>query len=532
MPRRFVAARYFGMTTRRGWFVYGTLLAIWLLLVAWLAVEHERVRHSAEDQLVDRARFISHTAGVVMRSQRRFFGVMSKEQLESALSELVKPGELNPISVEVLNATNEVVASAGKPIELPRDLTGGVYWDNQAHTLILMNLVDFGTNAATNIIVASDNDMRPRRRPDTNAPPPGPPPGDLGPPPDFINTNSQPPPAPTNFPFAGAGTNFIPGTNGEPRRGNRQRGRGGPFERPFWMKEDEYQAILQKRGMHAFVIVMSTQSIAPVMAQDFWLRGFIGLLGTIAVSGYGWAWRNLNKTSELQIRLVRVSELNSHLREMNVAAAGLAHETRNPLNIVRGLAQMISRREDATPEIQSRSREIIDETDRVTAQLNEFINYSRPREVRRAAINVNAVAADVVRALNYDIDEKKVRVNNLAEPLLVEADEQLLRQTLFNLVLNAVQAVPAGGEIWIRAGRADGGGGAFIEVSDNGPGVPPENRAEILKPYFTTHTEGTGLGLAVVQQIVLAHGWEIECAANQPAGALFRIRHVRLAIRN
>jgi signal transduction histidine kinase len=212
---------------------------------------------------------------------------------------------------------------------------------------------------------------------------------------------------------------------------------------------------------------------------------------------------------------------------MNVAAAGLAHETRNPLNIVRGLAQMISRREDASPEIQARSREILDETDRVKAQLNEFINYSRPREVRRAAVNLSAVAGDVVRALNYDIEEKKVRVNNLAEPLTVEADEQLLRQTLFNLVLNATQAVPAGGEIWIRTGRT-GGGEALVEIADNGPGVAPEHRAEIFKPYFTTHSEGTGLGLAVVQQIVLAHGWEIECAANQPSGALFRITHLRL----
>src|SRR5579859_4265136 len=134
------------MTTRRGWFVYGTLLAIWLLLVTWLVVEHARFVRSEQALLVDRARFISHTAGVVMRSQRRFFGVMSRDQLESALSELVKPGELNPISVEVLNATNEVVASAGQPIELPKDLTGGVFWDNKAHTLILMNLVDFGTN--------------------------------------------------------------------------------------------------------------------------------------------------------------------------------------------------------------------------------------------------------------------------------------------------------------------------------------------------------------------------------------------------
>ena len=98
------------------------------------------------------------------------------------------------------------------------------------------------------------------------------------------------------------------------------------------------------------------------------------------------AWRTATRTSELQIRLVRASEMNTHLREMNLAAAGLAHETRNPLNIIRGMAQMLSKAAGATPEINEKSRAIVDETDKVTAQLNEFINYSRPREIRRAPL--------------------------------------------------------------------------------------------------------------------------------------------------
>ena len=77
-----------------------------------------------------------------------------------------------------------------------------------------------------------------------------------------------------------------------------------------------------------------------------WLRVIIALLGTAAVAGYGLAWRSLEKTSDLQLRLVRASELNLHLKEMNLAAAGLAHETRNPLNIIRGLAQIISKQRE------------------------------------------------------------------------------------------------------------------------------------------------------------------------------------------
>jgi signal transduction histidine kinase len=297
------------------------------------------------------------------------------------------------------------------------------------------------------------------------------------------------------------------------------------------MKEEEYNSLIQKKGVHGFLIVMPTDALDPNLTSDLWLRAFIGLLATLGVAGFALAWRNVERTSELQIRLVRASEMNSHLKEMNLAAAGLAHETRNPLNIVRGLAQMLSKQQDVPAEIRDKSLEIINETDRVTAQLNEFINYSRPREVRRTATNLNSIVAEVVRALNYDLEEKKVQLQVLADPLIIEADEQLLRQALFNLVLNAVQAVPANGEIRVRAGKNENAE-VFVEIADNGPGVAPEHRSEIFKPYFTTNQKGTGLGLAVVQQIVLAHGWEIECLENQPSGATFRVSHIKPVIKS
>lgn len=110
--------------------------------------------------------------------------------------------------------------------------------------------------------------------------------------------------------------------------------------------------------------------------------------------------------------------------------------------------------------------------------------------------------------------------------MMIEADEQLLRQALFNLLLNAIQAVGPSGQIQFVA-RRDSASEATLEIRDNGPGVPLEQRQEIFKPYFTTHQKGTGLGLAVVQQIILAHGWEIQCLANEPKGAVFRISHLK-----
>ena len=181
--------------------------------------------------------------------------------------------------------------------------------------------------------------------------------------------------AESNNPVASA----LTASNQPPRRFDLGR------ERPYWMKEEDYKTLVDSTSAHTFVLVLSAESVLKGEEDDLWMRVVIGLLGTVAVAGFGLAWRSLKQTSELQLRLVRASELNLHLKELNLAAAGLAHETRNPLNIIRGLAQLISKQDHVSPEIHAKSREIINETDRVTAQLNEFINYSRPREVRRAA---------------------------------------------------------------------------------------------------------------------------------------------------
>src|SRR5262249_11371456 len=159
-------------------------------------------------------------------------------------------------------------------------------------------------------------------------------------------------------------------------------------------------------GLHGLVMAMSTESIRTAVRQDGWLRLLVGCFATVSVIGLGLAWQNLVRSSILQIRLLRASELNAHLREMNVAAAGLAHETRNPLNIVRGLAQMISKEPTASEEVRKKTYAITTEVDRVTAQLNEFINFSRPRDVRHAPITLSAVIGDVVRALQSDIEDK------------------------------------------------------------------------------------------------------------------------------
>ncbi len=516
---------------RRTLTVYTLLLAVWALVVVWQAEEHYRFRAAAKADLSNRSVAIANTISACIRGMK-FRGGVPKDRLKPVLDELVdgrtneivKPSELT--SIALLNLAGERILEAGRSIDFSQKdiLQQGEHWGQR--NVIFVNPVDLGTSLSSEGETNPTVVLPPRRDftnsfPEGRSQPPPLPPGSEPPPRDGPH-RVEPPDV-----KAAISTNLIQ----ETRTGSEARPREvGRSRRPPWLRglsESEYQSLVQKNTLHDLVLAMSIESFQAASARDLWLRLIIVFLATLSALGSGLAWRNLVTSSDLQIRLVRASELNTHLKEMNLAAAGLAHETRNPLNIIRGLAQMISKQPEAAAQIQQKSREIINEADKVAAQLNEFINYSRPREVRRSVLPLNALINEVVRALNYDLEEKNVRLEVQGEALNIEADEQMLRQALFNLLLNAIQAVERQGEIQVQARRA-GAAEAILEVRDNGPGVPPERRSEIFKPYFTTQKTGTGLGLAVVHQIVLAHGWDIQCVGNEPKGAVFRISHLKL----
>lgn len=494
---------------RRTVLVYGLLAAVWLLIILWQAQEHYRVQAYARAALRNRSRDIADTLGAFIRGLQ-FRGAVAGDRIQPVLNELVgaatdltRPGEVQ--GVALLNAAGEPVASAGAPLNLAvREIAQeGERWSQRALTVVYpvegaSVTPDRGTNSSAPILLPAF----------TNSPREGP----RGP-----RREGRPP------------ETGEEGTNGFRARPMRPQGEMRP-SRPFWargLNDAEYQSLIQKRELHGVALAMSTEFMRSVVKNDIWMRCMIGFFATVAALGSAFAWRALSRSSDLQLRLVRASEMNTHLREMNLAAAGLAHETRNPLNIIRGLAQMISRDETAGAG-RDKAKDIINEADKVAAQLNEFINYSKPREVRRATIGLATVLTEVARALNYDLQEKTAKLRIAGEQLSVVADEQLLRQALFNLLLNSAQAIGQGGEIEVAVEKT-GPAEAKLEIRDDGPGVAPEHRTQIFKPYFTTHETGTGLGLAVVQQIVLAHGWEIECLPNTPKGAIFRILHLEIA---
>ena len=114
--------------------VYALLVVLWVVFLSWQTVEHNRVRLSARTALINRAKDISNTLGLVMRSQRRFGGIISRERMESALKDLIKPGELN--AIVLLNAAGEVVASAGNPVNMQTEnaFQQGEHWATHSVT--------------------------------------------------------------------------------------------------------------------------------------------------------------------------------------------------------------------------------------------------------------------------------------------------------------------------------------------------------------------------------------------------------------
>lgn len=217
-------------------------------------------------------------------------------------------------------------------------------------------------------------------------------------------------------------------------------------------------------------------------------------------------------------QLLRASQLSA----LGELAAGLAHEIRNPLGSIRGTAEIV--KDPATPE---RQREeftsiLVQEVDRLNQVVSNFLRFARPAPVGKQNHDLNRILEELVEFTAAECQRSRVAVNlDTAELPAIAIDPEQLKQVFLNLVLNAVQAMPDGGRLEIRTARCDGA--LVVEFSDSGPGIPAEILPKIFNPFFTTRQTGNGLGLAISQRIVQAHGGQVEVDTSE-RGATFRVR--------
>jgi two-component system sensor histidine kinase HydH len=218
--------------------------------------------------------------------------------------------------------------------------------------------------------------------------------------------------------------------------------------------------------------------------------------------------------------------MKENLAALGELSAGIAHEFKNALATISGYAQMI--RSEAKPgtELREHGELILQQTRALTHVVTEFLKFARPLDLADEQVAlmpmIDQILAEVAEAL------PEVSITTVGEFGNVSGDDALLRQAILNLARNAAEAVAdnaGGGRVIIR-GEIDQSGplqGQRISVADNGPGIPPEALTRIFMPFYTTKANGTGLGLAVVQKIIVQHGGSVEARNQSQGGAEFAV---------
>jgi signal transduction histidine kinase len=202
----------------------------------------------------------------------------------------------------------------------------------------------------------------------------------------------------------------------------------------------------------------------------------------------------------------------------------MAHEVRTPLGILQTTAQMLQWETELSSEGQEMTQMIVEESARLNRLISTLLDCARPRLPNMQPQDLHKIIQRVIELLATQAQKKAIQIDWLKSEnaAIIECDEELLVQVFLNLILNAIQIVPAGGRIRIRTDCSDAIA-IKITVEDDGPGIPPENYVRLFDPFFTTREGGIGLGLTVTQQIIAVHGGHLAADKSDLGGACFTL---------
>ncbi len=249
------------------------------------------------------------------------------------------------------------------------------------------------------------------------------------------------------------------------------------------------------------------------------LAGLDGVAGAICLFSDLTAVVRLEDQLRLKETLARLGELT----------AGIAHEFRNGLATIHGYGKLLDPAA-LPPQFRPYVEGIRQETDALGQVVTNFLNFARPTQLSLATHDLRAIverAVDDVRSEARHFDGQITLAGDFGQ---VDADDVLLRQAFSNLLRNAVEACQGGSvtpSIRVEGALDQGHGVARVSVLDNGPGIPPDAHERIFTPFFTTKKTGTGLGLALVQKIIVTHNGRVQATNSSDGGACF---HVTLPI--
>ncbi len=240
--------------------------------------------------------------------------------------------------------------------------------------------------------------------------------------------------------------------------------------------------------------------------------------------GYMGVEIDLRRQKKMEERLLQ----SERLAVIGRMAAKVAHEIRNPLSSISLNAELLQDElgngtDKRSTETKSLLDAIVSEVDRLAVLTEEYLQFSRLPESRFHKDDIGEVLSDIVGFVEVELSGRGIRLSRKVERHLPKFlfDRHQLRRAILNLVRNAEEAMPSGGELRLEAKLVDGS--VNVTVEDSGYGIAPEDLEHIFEPFFTTKDFGTGLGLALTQQIVLEHGGNIRCESRVNKGTSFTI---------